>query len=157
MPIDFETLTFKDVFKMYAQIRAWARQRKLWGQGNIVGSYTEYLVAQTLGLKLKPPSTPGYDATDEKEKKYQIKGLFDSENLWAGWESEEKLRAFDYLVCVIFNQFGEVLRGHVLPSSVTVDAAVFGAQNMWWIYFKDELWNRKRVIDITQQLRNITF
>lgn len=151
--IDLRQLSFNQIFQLYAQIRAWAQERNFWGQGNIVGSYSEHLVGQALNLKLMPAANPGFDAQDANGSKYQIKGLFDSENLWAGWKSKDKLRAFDYLVCVIFDGTGQVLRAHVVPAEIARDVAVFGAQKMWWIYFKDDLWQRPGVDDITDLLR----
>jgi hypothetical protein len=147
-------LSFNEIFELYARIRQWAQERGFWGQGNIVGSYTEHLVAQALNLKLMPAANPGFDALDEQGLKYQIKGLFNSVNLWAGWKSEEKLAAFDYLVCVIFDDAGQVLRANIVPGEIARDVAVFGAQRMWWIYFKQDLWQRDGVTDIADRLRN---
>ena len=153
MTPDLSKLSFSEIFELYAQIRQWARKRKFWGQGNIVGSYTEHLVAQSFDLVLAPAANPGFDATDKEGCTYQIKGLFDSKNLWAGWKSEEKLAAFDFLVCVIFNDLGHIKEAYLVPRAVAKDSAVFGAQKMWWIYFRQELWQKPGVEDITERLR----
>ena len=157
MMLEFEKLTFQNVFQVYAGMRAWARERKLWGQGNIVGSYTEYLVSRALDLTLCPPTTPGYDAIDQNEKKYQIKGLFDSDYLWAGWKDQEKLAAFDFLVCVIFDPVGNISRAYLVPQAVAMDAAKYGAQDMWWITFNEDLWMRAGVRSIADRLRHVCF
>ena len=154
MRINFNKTTFTELFTLYAQIRAWAQANGVWGQGNIVGSYTEHLAAEALGLTLAPPATPGYDAVDKRGEKYQIKGLFDSKYLWSGFSSQEKLQTFDYLLCVIYDDSGAVLHAHILPQKVVVDAAVFGAQNKWWLYYKDELWRRNGVRNVTKLLSN---
>ena len=104
-------------------------------------------------LQLKPPATPGFDAVDSKGKKYQIKGLFNSKNLWSGFTSKDNLRTFDFLMCVIFDESGGVLRAHVIPQKVAEDAVVFRAQKKWWLYYKDELWQRKGVRDVTKLMR----
>jgi hypothetical protein len=150
---DLQRMSFNEIFELYAQIRAWAKERGFWGQGNIVGAFSEHLVAQALKLELMPPANPGFDARDKKGMRYQIKGLFDSPNLWAGWKTDEKLQAFDYLVCVIFDASGKVLRGHVVPAEIAREVAVFGAQKMWWIYFKIDLWSKPGVKDVTALLQ----
>ena len=141
------------VFATYATLRAWCRAQKVWRQGNIVGAYTEHLVAKALELELCAASHPACDAVAANGERYEIKGLFRSANMWSSWDTEERLACFDALVVVIFDETGAVDSAHVLPTAVVRTHWKYGAQKKWWLTYRPALWNAEGVKDITESIR----
>lgn len=72
---------------------------------NPTGDYTEWLVAERLGLRLKKNSEKGYDATAADGIKYQIKGCkLSASNARAQLSVIRDLgkQEFDFLIAVVF-------------------------------------------------------
>lgn len=86
-----------------------------------VGDYAEWLVSRKLGLELQKNDTPGYDASDDKGKRYQIKGRW----MHPGKNTRELTvirnydkDPFDYLVVVVFGADFEVEEAYLIPREV---------------------------------------
>ena len=142
-------------FAGYSRIRAWCRGEKHWRQGNLVGAYAEHIVARALSLQLLPPSHPGYDGESPSGEKFEIKGLFQSPNMWSSWPSKQAIAKFDTLAVVIFDELGNILAAHALPSSVVSACSKYGAQKRWWLTYKPSLWTEMGVKDLTAQIRAV--
>ena len=74
-------------------------------RNNPTGDYAEWLVAQKLGLKLERNSSKGYDATDKRGRRYQIKGRRAAAGHNApllGTIRNYEAGDFDYLIAVVF-------------------------------------------------------
>jgi hypothetical protein len=107
-------------------------------RNNPTGDYAEWLVAQNLGLKLVTNSSKGFDATDRRGRKYQIKGRRAPARHKApllGTIRDYDAGDFDFLVAVVFEldwsvrcavrvahadlkdflQFREHVNGHNMP------------------------------------------
>lgn len=83
------------------------RERKVLRSGNNpTGDYTEWLVSKKLGLSLVPNSSKGYDATDRRGKRYQIKGRRAAPGNRApllGTIRNYEAGDFDFLIAVVFD------------------------------------------------------
>lgn len=95
---------------------------------NPVGDYTEWLVAETLGLKLVGNSSAGYDAISTSGARIQIKGRRvttknRSRQLSAIRNLEEQ--DFDELVAVIFNEAFEVVEAVSIPHAVVAEYGAY--------------------------------
>jgi hypothetical protein len=92
----------------YAQVIKDLQDMDILRTKNVVGEYTEWLVAKTLGLRLVRNSTTGYDAVDDTTgTKYQIKGrqpTLKNKSTQLGALRSLDLQDFDYLVGVLFNE-----------------------------------------------------
>ena len=136
-------------FQLYAALRSWTSSHGY--SGDILGTYTENLVSRALCLTLEPAANPGYDAVDNNSQKYQIKGQFESVNQWSGF-TDKQLAAFHFLVCVIYTSSGDIKSAYLIPAGVARQKARGSAQGKRWIYYKNDLWNCKGVIDIKETL-----
>lgn len=96
------------LLKLYAELMEELRDKGLIRtSNNPVADYAEKVAVERLKLHRSPKEERGYDATDSKGKKYQIKGRRttrhnQSRQLGVIRNLDQKL--FDYLVAVIFNE-----------------------------------------------------
>lgn len=75
MTFELETLSTPEPLQHYSQVLDELRARKVIRTSNSpIGDYTEWLVANQLGLTLVTNSTSGHDAVDTLGVKFQIKG-----------------------------------------------------------------------------------
>ena len=69
-----------------------------------LSDYIEWKVCKLLNLKREEnPIREGFDAKDERGKRYQIKYRTDDENKFTGF-SNIKFNKFDFLLCVFVNK-----------------------------------------------------
>jgi hypothetical protein len=124
---------------------------------NPAADYAEHIVAKTLSLTPANNSTKGYDATDNKGKKYEIKSRrITHRNKPARFSAIRKLEEdhFDFLVAVLFEEDFLINKGVILPKSYVTKKAFWQAHvNAWILPINEELWNSEGAIDITDKLR----
>src|SRR5690242_20230238 len=71
---DLKDLKTRELLQLYTSLlKELAARRVVRSANNPVAGVGEYLVVQSLGLKRAPLSTKGYSATDDKNRKYEIK------------------------------------------------------------------------------------
>lgn len=103
---DFSNLTERQLLARYVQVLDELKKLGVLRTGNNpVGDYAEWLVANTLGLRLVSNSTAAHDAVDSDGVKYQIKGRRQTPgNMSTQLGSFHKLDkgGFDYLIAVLF-------------------------------------------------------
>lgn len=97
-------------------------------QNNPLGDYTEWLVANALGLKLEANSKAGYDGINDDGIRVQIKGRRltpknQSRQLSAIRKYDEK--DFDELAAVIYNENFEIIEALLIPHDVIGDYASY--------------------------------
>lgn len=104
---NLSTLTVRELLAAYVQALGELKNRGvLRTSNNPVGDYTEWLVANTLGLKLLGNSTAAYDAVDNIGVKYPIKGRRQTpENMSTQLGMFHNLNngGFDYLIAILFH------------------------------------------------------
>ena len=123
---------------------------------NPVSDYTEWLVSSKLKLSLSQKSQAGYDAIDEKGKRYQIKGrrsteLNKSRQLGVIRNLEDK--KFDFLVGVILNSDYSVKYAALIPHNLVSKLSKFSDhQNGNILHLREKVLNERGVKDITDKL-----
>lgn len=123
---------------------------------NPVSDYTEWLVSSKLKLSLSQKSQAGYDAIDEKGKRYQIKGrrvteLNKSRQLGVIRNLSDK--KFDFLVGVILNSDYSVKYAALIPYRLVSKLSKFSDhQNGNILHLREKILKERGVKDITDRL-----
>lgn len=151
--MDLRELSVKELLKQHSAIIDELIRRKIVRtKNNPVGDYTEWLVANGLGLELENNSSAGYDGVDSKGVKIQIKGRRitpenKSRQLSAIRKLEEK--DFDQLAAVIFNENYEIIDAVLIPHEVIeVYASYRSHANAHILHLKGPILNDPRIKDI---------
>lgn len=87
-------------------------------QGNIVGSLGELLACNALGLTHASSNTKGYDATDEQQRKYQIKTRVATPGRAIQLGVVRDLHAADFVIAVVLSTKMEVINAWEIPARV---------------------------------------
>jgi hypothetical protein len=155
---DLAHVATPDLFALYGTVLGELRRRGIVRSTNgPVADYAEYLVIKALSLQLAPKSTKGYDATDDRGQRYEIKGR----RLTAHNRSRQlsfirglDRRHFAYLAGVLFNEDFSVRRACLLPVELVEQEATYREHvNGWILHLRDSLWERQGVRDITAAVR----
>ena len=124
---------------------------------NPTGDYAEWLVSEKLGLVLKTNSAKGFDATDQRGLRYQIKGrrvTTDNPSTQLGVIRNLENADFDFLVGLIFDEDWRILRSAKMPHGTVSSLATFRAhQNGHIMHLRPSVFAVAGVEDITDSLR----
>ncbi len=159
-PSGLENRTTLDLLGGYVNILEELRERgAIRSTNNPAADYAEYLASRALSLRLAPKSTRGYDATDSRDKRYEIKGRRPTRHnpsrqlsVIRGLDKKQ----FDYLIGVLFAEQFTVERACVIPSGVVRDLAVYRPYvNGWILHLRDTVWQQTGVQDITRRLKSL--
>lgn len=124
---------------------------------NPVSGYTEWLLSQRLGLTLCGNSEKGFDSTDNRGVKYEIKArrvtpTNKSRQLSAIRDIEGE--HFNFLIAVVYNKDFEVILALKIPRSVVVAKARYvKSNNSYKLMAEDSLKDEPGVEDIAPLLR----
>ena len=124
---------------------------------NPVSGYTEWLVSQRLGLTLCTNSEKGFDSTDKRGVKYEIKARRvtpknKSRQLSAIRDIEGE--HFNFLIAVVYNKDFEVILALKIPRSVVVAKSSYvKSTNSYKLMAEDGLKDEPGVEDIAPLLR----
>jgi len=151
---ELESLSNQELLQTYSQILDELRVRKVVRTFNSpIGDYTEWLIANKLGLTLVENSTSGYDAIDAKGVKFQIKGRrLTSRNQSRQLSSIRNLERcdFDYLIAVLFNENVEVQQVVKIPHEIIGKYARYSKHvHAHVLVLQQNILNDPMVIDIT--------
>lgn len=132
------------------------RREVLRSTNNPVADYAEYIVSRALGLQLVPKSTKGHDATDDRGRRYEIKGRRITPHnksrqlsVIRGLDKGE----FDFLAAVLFRDDFSVLLGLLIPHAVVLRHAVHRTHvNGWVLHARESLLDIRSVVDITKDI-----
>jgi len=125
-------------------------------RNNPVQGYAEWLVSKKLNLILEPNSNTGFDATDRKGTRYEIKGRRitpsnKSTQLSAIRNLDKK--HFDCLIGVIFDKDYNILYAAQIPHKVISEYSTYKAHtNANIFHLRKSVLEDKRVKDITKKL-----
>ena len=146
------------LFQEYAEILGELQRRGIVRSTNSpVSDYAEVLVCEALKLKRAPASAKGYDATDSRGRKYEIKGRRPTLS-----NPSRQLSAirdldgghFDFLVPVLFDEKFAVLRACKIPAAAAKAAARYRKHvNAWIVHARDTLLGQTGVVDITERVK----
>jgi hypothetical protein len=155
---DLEKLTAAKLFELFSDVLNELRRREIVrSSNNPIADYAEYLVAKALRLKLADASTTGYDAVDDRGRRFEIKARrltrhSNSRQLSAIRGLGD--RHFDFLAGVLFNENHTVRLACLVPAEIVALVAVHRAHvNAWIMHLPDSLWRRDGVQDITAAVR----
>jgi hypothetical protein len=127
-------------------------------RNNPLGDYTEWLVAEKLGLSLEGNSSSGYDAISSDGTRYQIKGRrITPENPSVMLSAIRGLDAdpFDAVIAVMFDEEFAVMYAAKVPREVIAESASYSKHvNAHRFFFRTSVLSDPRVEDITALLRS---
>jgi hypothetical protein len=157
---DLSNLKTSELLKLYNDLLQELIDRKVVrSRNNPAAGIAEYLVIHALGLKRAPLSTKGYNASDNQNHKYEIKGRHltrqnPSRMLSAIRECE--LGHFDFLAGVLFNENFTLYKACLVPHKIVLSESKYRKHvNAHILELDDAIWNLEGVTDITKQLRSV--
>lgn len=112
---------------------------------------------EPLRLTLAPKSTTGFDAYDEQNQKYEIKGRRITRH-----SKSRQLSAirglndghFEFLAGVIFNEDFKVLKACLMPYEIVFELTTYREHvNAWVLHLRDSVWEKPSVVDITAAIQ----
>ena len=153
----FAELTTLELLQAHANVIAELRRRGvLRTKSNPVGDYAEWLVSNSLGLTLEGNSAAGYDATDAKGVRYQIKARrVTPDNKSRQLSAIRNLESadFDVLIGVLFDADFSVTGAYQVPHAVIGEYAKYRSHtNAHIVHLRGGLLNDDRVVEITAAL-----
>ncbi|MDQ5987909.1 MAG: hypothetical protein CSYNP_03657 [Syntrophus sp. SKADARSKE-3] len=102
-------------------------------------------------------STKGYDATDNNDHHYEIKGRrspAENQSRQLSMIRELEKNHFDFLVSIVFQENFIVLKGCVVPHDVVLKRAKYHKRpNACIFHLKDDNWRISVVRDIAKELK----
>lgn len=126
---------------------------------NPTGDYTEWLVAERLGLSLKGNSEKGYDATGADGVKYQIKGRrlsTPNASTQLGVIRDLDKQEFDFLIAVVFESDWQVKCAAKIPHGVIARLAKHRKHvNGHVLHVRPSLFDIPEVVDVSQILKTV--
>lgn len=147
-------MKISEVWKSYNK-SAEVLKHSLGRTSNLVGEYAEYIANKYLNGTLLTASNASADIEVKNGDLYQVKSrkLEDSLNTQLGiirsWD-------FDYLVVVLFDKDGLILKGLICSSFVANKYSKENKhQNGWVITTTSDFLNDKNHLDITDNLKKI--
>jgi hypothetical protein len=154
-------LSTPELLAQYGAILTILRERGITRtEDSPVGGYAEYLAALAFGLDPTKNSAVGYDGTDARGGRYQVKGRRITR--WSRSRQVSAIRGlgeglpdpFDLLVGILFNADMSVMRAALVPVSVVrANSKLQAHVNGWRFYLRDALWSLQGVREVTDEIR----
>jgi hypothetical protein len=151
-------LSAGDLLKLHSAVSAELYRRGISRSGNNpCADYAELLVAKNMRLRLVRNSTAGFDATDGRGRRFEIKARRQTSRstptMLSAIRAIEKQR-FDFLIAVLFDENYGVQRAVRLPYETVRRLARFRQHVNGSVLMIRELWNAKGAEDLTAKLAN---
>lgn len=149
-----QQMNVMDLLRLHSEILTELKDRGVVrSKNNPTGDFAEWLTAKTLGLALEDNSAKGFDATDSKGNRYQIKGrriTDDNPSTQLGVIRNLDAHEFDYLIAVILNSDWTVLRVAQIPYEQIDSLASFREhQNGHVMHLRPSVFSCPGVLDLT--------
>lgn len=154
---DMEVCSVLDLLKLHSAVLDELKRRQIVRTGNNpTGDYTEWLVAQRLGLTLNGNSGKGYDAMDAAGMRYQIKGRrlsSDTAPGQLGTIRDLEHKEFDFLIAVVFRPDWQIKCAIKIPHQTVTELADYRKHvNGHVLYVRPSLLAHPTVADVTEML-----
>ena len=122
---------------------------------NPTGDLAEFLFCRAFSWQQAPNSERGFDASDGRGKRYQIKGRrLHHRNRSRQLSAIRELDGFDTLAAVLFHDEYRVLRAAPIPNAIVRERCTFVQHtNSQKFMLTDDVWDDGRVRDVTVELR----
>jgi hypothetical protein len=155
-------LTVRQLLQLHASAVDELRRRGVVkSTNNPIADYAEALACHALGLVPSATSTKGYDATDSRHNRFEIKArrrATDTTPTRFSAIRDLNGRHFRYLVLVLFRDDYTVERGAVLTVSAVRKRAFYQKHiNGWIVPLNENTWAGVGVREITRELRRAQF
>lgn len=121
--INFKDYTPKELLKLRNEITKEFFERSIIRTNNLIGDYTEWLVAKVLRLELAHNSTKDYDAEDSQGKRYQIKSTRMTKRNKSQQLSAIRGEEFDFIIAVVYDEEYEILHALKIPKTTVLKYA----------------------------------
>jgi hypothetical protein len=154
---DFTELTIAELLVTHSAVLDELRRRAvIRSKNNPTGDYTEWLVSTKLGLTLETKSVKGFDATDSRGLRYQIKGRrVTPENKSTQLSVIRNLEGkdFEFLVGVVFDANWQVRYAAKIPHRAVAKLATFRPHvNGYTMHLRPTVFKYPSVEDISRKL-----
>ena len=160
--MDLSALSPPELLNLHAGISEELRQRGIVrSSNNPVGDLAEYLFCRAFGWTQATNSAKSADAACSEGKLYQVKGRRTTRH--NGSRQLGALRGladggFDFLAGVIFAEDYTVARAAIVPhATVLANASYVELTNSWKFIMRDAVWEWPETLDVTTELRAVTF
>jgi hypothetical protein len=158
MKLNLRKTSVTNLLKLYSEILKELRQRTVVrSSNNPAGDYTEWLVSEKLNLIRNGNSTAGFDATDKKGRRYQIKGrrlTLENSSTELSAIRNLKKKPFDFLVAVVYEPDFRVDYAAKVPFEVVRKHAKYSMHvNGWRFLMVRSILKKPGVVDVTKRLR----
>ncbi len=156
--MDIKNLKLTDLLNINKSINDELKKRNLVRTSNITGDLGENLFRLALGWKLEANSNCGYDATDSKGLKYQIKTRkSESGTIQFGAIRDIENHAFDYLAILVLHEDYSVRYAALMPHQLVKKYCKHQdyTNSELPIFNLSQLQNESSVRDITAVLQKV--
>jgi len=150
--VNLKKMNEKNLLGLYSMLMEELRNRGLIrSSNNPVADYAEKVAVNYMGLYRVGKEERGYDAIDDRKRKYQIKGRRitkhnSSRQLGVIRNLEEKL--FNYLIAVIFNEDFSVKEIWKVPYRFVKDNSQYSEHQNGHIFFaKPDLLSKSKTVE----------
>ena len=155
--VNCRELSTAQLLKTYADLLEELRSRGICrSSNNPVADYTEWLVANKLGLELRGNSASGYDAVDAAGRRYQIKG-----RRLTPYNQSTQLSVlrnltdspFDLLAAVVYNPDFSIAYAGLMPHAIVLQNAIYRSHVNGHVFMmRRAVLGMEGVVDITEKL-----
>ena len=149
-----------ELLKLHSEVIGELRAREIVrSANNPTGDYAEWLFCRAFGWEQAANSVKGYDATDEDNVRYQIKGRrLHQRNTSRQLSAIRDLEGFDVLASVLFDEHFGIQRAALIPSSVVQSKSNYTSHtNSYRFLLRDDIWGAEGVQDVTENLRRVIY
>ena len=156
-PLGLEEAGTGQLLSLMGGILAELRGRGICRTENLpTGDFAEFLFRQAFGWKLEGNSRRGFDATDERGKRYQIKGRRLTKHSQSRQLSAIRgLDQFDFLAAVLFDETYGIQRAAIIPAATVKEESTFVKHtNSYKLLLADSAWTLQNVRDVTHEVKS---
>ena len=154
--IDLKNLSSRNLLSLHAGIMEELRRRGVVrSANNPKGDLAEFLFCRAFSWKQERNAVRGFDASDSRCTRYQIKGRrLHRRNKSQQLSAIRDFDGFDTLAAVLFDDVYQVSRAALIPNAMVRKRCKFVQHtNSYKFMLTDDVWDDKRVTDVTEKLR----
>ena len=160
--MDLTGLTPPQLLVLHSKLADELRARGITrSSNNPTGDLAEYLFCRAFGWEQADNSQAKVDAVGPDGTRYQIKG-----RRITRFNKSRQLSAirdmagshFDFIAGVLFNEDFTVMRAALIPHATVLERSTYvGHTNSHRFLLRDSIWEADGVLDVTIELRDVTF
>ncbi len=154
--IDLKNLSTGSLLSLHAGIMEELRCRDVVrSANNPTGDLAEFLFCRAFSWQQAENSERGFDASDSRCTRYQIKGRrLHRRNKSRQLSAIRDFDGFDTLAAVLFDDEYRVSRAALIPNAVVRERCKFVRHtNSHKFMLTDDVWDDERVTDVTEKLQ----